>query len=39
MTSGAALIHEAAAGDPHIYLQHRAGRSQASIVEPYLHAA
>ena len=34
-----ALTHEAAAGNPHIYLQHRAGHSQASITERYLHAA
>ena len=34
-----ALTAEAAAGNPSIYLQHRAGHSQASITERYLHAA
>jgi integrase len=33
------LTHTAAAGNPPIYVQHRAGHSQASITERYLHAA
>jgi integrase len=34
-----ALTHEAAAGNPAIYVQHKAGHSQGSITERYLHAA
>jgi hypothetical protein len=33
------LTHAAAAGNPTIYVQHRAGHSQAAITERYLHAA
>src|SRR5581483_6014505 len=33
------LTHTAAAGNPPIYVQARAGHSQASITERYLHAA
>lgn len=33
------LTHDAAAGNPAIYVQHRAGHSQAAITERYLHAA
>jgi integrase len=32
------LTHTAAAGNPHIYVQARAGHAQASITERYLHA-
>lgn len=32
------LTHTAAAGNPHIYIQARAGHAQASITERYLHA-
>jgi integrase len=34
-----ALTHEAAAGNPAIYVQHKAGHSQGTITERYLHAA
>lgn len=34
-----ALTHEAAAGNPAIYVQLKAGHSQGSITERYLHAA
>ncbi len=34
-----ALTHEAAAGNPMAYIQHRAGHSQAAITERYIHAA
>jgi integrase len=34
-----ALTHEAAAGNPLSYVQHRAGHSQAAITERYIHAA
>ncbi len=34
-----ALTHEAAAGNPQAYIQLRAGRSQGSITERYIHAA
>ena len=34
-----ALTHEAAAGNPLTYIQHRAGHSQAAITERYIHAA
>jgi len=34
-----ALTHEAAAGNPMAYIQARAGHSQASITERYIHAA
>jgi integrase len=33
------LTHTAAAGNPHIYVQARAGHSQGSITERYMHAA
>jgi integrase len=33
------LTHAAAAGNPHIYVQARAGHSQGSITERYMHAA
>ena len=32
------LTHTAAAGNPHIYVQARAGHAQASVTERYLHA-
>jgi len=34
-----ALTHEAAAGNPLTYVQHKAGHSQAAITERYIHAA
>jgi integrase len=34
-----ALTHEAAAGNPHAYVQLKAGHSQGSITERYIHAA
>jgi integrase len=34
-----ALTHEAAAGNPQVYVQLKAGHSQGSITERYLHAA
>jgi integrase len=34
-----ALTHEAAAGNPMAYIQHRAGHSQSAITERYIHAA
>jgi integrase len=34
-----ALTHEAAAGDPQAYVQAKAGHSQGSITERYIHAA
>jgi integrase len=34
-----ALTHEAAAGNPMAYIQHRAGHSQAAITERYIHTA
>jgi len=34
-----ALTHEAAAGNPQVYVQLRAGHSQGSITEKYIHAA
>jgi integrase len=34
-----ALTHEAAAGNPAVYVQMRAGHSQGSITERYIHAA
>ncbi len=34
-----ALTHEAAAGNPMVYVQLKAGHSQASITERYIHAA
>jgi integrase len=34
-----ALTHEAAAGNPQAYLQFKAGHSQGSITERYIHAA
>ena len=34
-----ALTHEAAAGNPAVYVQMRAGHSQGSITERYVHAA
>ncbi|MBA2569154.1 MAG: site-specific integrase [Actinobacteria bacterium] len=34
-----ALTHEAAAGNPQAYVQHKAGHSQGSITERYIHAA
>jgi integrase len=34
-----ALTHEAAAGNPAVYVQLKAGHSQASITERYIHAA
>src|SRR4029079_4181067 len=33
------LTHEAAAGNPQAYVQMKAGHSQASITERYIHAA
>jgi hypothetical protein len=33
------LTHEAAAGNPHAYVQLKAGHSQGSITERYIHAA
>jgi integrase len=33
------LTHDAAAGNPHTYIQHKAGHSQGSITERYIHAA
>jgi len=33
------LTHAAAAGNPQIYVQARAGHSQGSITERYMHAA
>jgi integrase len=33
------LTHAAAAGNPQIYIQARAGHSQGSITERYMHAA
>jgi integrase len=34
-----ALTHEAAAGNPAVYVQLKAGHTQASITERYIHAA
>ena len=34
-----ALTHEAAAGNPQAYVQLKAGHSQGSITERYIHAA
>ena len=34
-----ALTHEAAAGNPAVYVQLKAGHSQGSITERYIHAA
>jgi integrase len=34
-----ALTHEAAAGNPQAYVQHKAGHSQGTITERYIHAA
>jgi integrase len=34
-----ALTHEAAAGNPMAYIQHRAGHSQSAITERYIHAS
>ena len=34
-----ALTHEAAAGNPQVYVQAKAGHSQGSITERYIHAA
>jgi integrase len=34
-----ALTHEAAAGNPQVYVQLRAGHSQGAITEKYIHAA
>ena len=34
-----ALTHDAAAGNPLTYIQHKAGHSQTSITERYIHAA
>ncbi|MBA2383683.1 MAG: site-specific integrase [Actinobacteria bacterium] len=34
-----ALTHDAAAGNPQVYVQMRAGHSQGSITERYIHAA
>jgi integrase len=34
-----ALTHEAAAGNPHAYVQMKAGHSQGSITDRYIHAA
>jgi integrase len=34
-----ALTHEAAAGNPLTYIQHKAGHSQIQITERYIHAA
>jgi integrase len=33
------LTHEAAAGNPHAYIQLKAGHSEGSITERYIHAA
>jgi integrase len=33
------LTHDAAAGNPHPYIQHRAGHSQSAITDRYIHAA
>jgi integrase len=33
------LTHDAAAGNPHTYIQHKAGHAQGSITERYIHAA
>ncbi len=33
------LTHDAAAGNPQTYIQHKAGHSQGSITERYIHAA
>jgi integrase len=33
------LTHDAAAGNPHAYIQHKAGHSQGSTTERYIHAA
>jgi integrase len=33
------LTHDAAAGNPHTYIQHKAGHSQGSTTERYIHAA
>jgi hypothetical protein len=34
-----ALTHEAAAGNPHAYVQTKAGHSQSTITDRYIHAA
>jgi integrase len=34
-----ALTHDAAAGNPMTYIQHKAGHSQTAITERYIHAA
>jgi hypothetical protein len=34
-----ALTHEAAADNPHAYVQAKAGRSQITITDRYIHAA
>ncbi len=34
-----ALTHEAAAGNPMAYVQHRAGHSQSAVTERYIHTA
>jgi integrase len=34
-----ALTHEAAAGNPHAYVQAKAGHSQSTITDRYIHAA
>jgi integrase len=34
-----ALTHEAAAGNPHAYIQLKAGHAQGTITERYIHAA
>lgn len=34
-----ALTHEAAAGNPHAYIQAKAGHSQSTITDRYIHAA
>jgi integrase len=34
-----AITHEAAAGNPAVYVQMRAGHSQGSVTERYIHAA
>jgi hypothetical protein len=33
------LTHEAAAGNPQVYVQLKAGHAQGSITERYIHAA
>ncbi len=33
------LTHDAAAGNPHAYIQHKAGHSQGTTTERYIHAA